>query len=172
MAHHVENKLVVNVSKNDIWKVLGDFSSVEKFATTIESSPIINEVKSGLGSKRLCTFQDGSSLVEEIVEFKDGHGFKMVLSEFSLPLKSMSAEMYVREIDGGKSEVSMKSDFIVKGGPLGWLMGSLMMKPMMKSVFKKLLTGLAYYSATGTEIGKKLPTSKELTPILHPSSSL
>ena len=143
-----------------------DFSSVEKFATTIKSSPFINDINSGLGAKRLCTFNDGSSLVEEIIEFQNGQGFKMKLSEFSLPLKSMSAEMRVKEIDANSSELYMSSDFVVKAGPLGWLMGFLLMRPMMKGVFKKLMSGLAYHTVTGERIPERLPSNEKMAQII------
>ena len=166
MAHHTEKTIKVNVPAAKIWQVLGDFSSVERFATTIKTSPIVNDISSGLGAKRLCTFNDGSSLVEEIIDFQEGQGFKMVLSEFSLPLKSMHAEMRVKEIDANSSEIYMSSDFVVKAGPLGWLMGYLIMRPVMKGVFKKLLSGLAYHCVTGKLVGEKLPPNEELAKII------
>ncbi len=166
MSHHTEKAIKVNIPAAKIWQVLGDFSSVEKFATTIKTSPIVGDISSGVGAKRLCTFNDGSSLVEEIIDFQEGQGFKMVLSEFSLPLKSMHAEMRVKEIDANTSEIYMAADFVVKAGPLGWLLGHLIMRPVMKGVFKKLLSGLAYHSVTGKPVGEKLPANAELTKLM------
>ena len=166
MAHHTENSIKVNVPAEKIWKILADFSSVEKFATTIDSSPIVGDIQSGLGTKRKCTFNDGSSLVEEITEFQEGQGFKMELSEFSLPLKEMQAQMGVKKIDANSSEIYMSADFIVKAGPLGWLLGHLVMRPVMKGVFKKLMSGLAYHCVTGNLVGEKLPPNDELANIV------
>ena len=162
MEHHTERTMRVNVPAGKIWEVLEDFSRVEKFATTIKASPIVNDKASGLGAKRLCTFHNGSSLVEEIIDYQEGQGYKMRLSEFSLPLKSMHAEMRVKEVNENTSDIYMASDFVVKGGPLGWLMGVCLMRPMMKGAFKQLLSGLAYHSVTGKPIDKKLPSQKEL----------
>ncbi len=166
MAHHSEKTIKVNVPAAKIWQVLEDFSSVERFATTIKASPIVNDINSGLGAKRLCTFNDGSSLVEEIIDFQEGQSYKMVLSEYSLPLKSMHSEMGVKGIDANSSEIYMSSDFVVKGGPLGWLMGFLVMRPMMKGVFKKLMSGLAYHCVTGKLVGEELPPNEELAEII------
>ncbi len=152
MTHHIEKEIKVNVPAEIIWQVLEDFSSVDNFAATTKASPIVNDISSGLGAKRRCTFNDGSSLVEEIIDFQDRQGFTMALSEFSLPLKSMQAEMGVKAIDADSSEIYMSSVFIVKAGPLGWLMGYLIMRPMMKGIFKKLMSGLAYYCMTGKRV--------------------
>jgi len=75
MTHHIEQTIKVNVPAAKIWQVMRDFSSVERFATTIKTSPIVNDISSGLGAKRLCTFNDDSSLVEEIIEFQEGGRF-------------------------------------------------------------------------------------------------
>ena len=166
MAHHTEATLKVEVPKQKVWQVMEDFSSVENFAATISSSPIVGDINSGVGAKRLCTFNDGSSLVEEIVGFQEGRGFKMTLSEYSLPLKSMQAEMKVREIDENSCEIYMSSEFVVKAGPLGWLMGQFVMRPVMKSVFKKVMSGLAYHSLTGEMIDEELLSKDKIKKLI------
>jgi hypothetical protein len=166
MTHHVEKAIKVNVPAADIWEVLKDFGSIEKFSPTIKTSSIVNNINSGLGAKRLCTFTDGSSLIEEITDFQEGKGYKMALSEYSLPLKSMNSEMMVKEIDSNSSELYMSTDFVVKAGPLGWLLGFLLMRPLMKGVFMKVMSGLAYHCATGKLVDEKLPSSEELANII------
>ncbi|MEM7182843.1 MAG: SRPBCC family protein [Spirochaetota bacterium] len=161
MAHYVEKRVKVNIPASKIWNVLKDFSSVERFAVTIKSSPIINDKPFGLGAKRLCTFQDGSSLVEEIIQFEEGEGYTMELSEYSFPLKNMHSEMKVKAVTNNTSELFMSTTFVAKGGPFGWLLGQFLMAPMMKGVFTKLLNGLAYHSETGNSVGEKLPDKKE-----------
>lgn len=166
MANYTENSIKVNISATKVWNVLKEYSNIEQYASTITSSPIVNSINSGLGAKRKCTFTDGTSLVEEIIEFKDGKSFKMNISEFSLPLKSMNPEMGVKEIDENTSEIFMNAEFVVKGGPFGWLMGQFIIRPVMKGVFKKVMSGLAYHCETGKRIDEKLPEQKELATII------
>jgi len=166
MTQHIQQTIKVNVPATQIWQVMADFASVEKYATGIKTSPVINGIDSGLGAKRKCTFNDGSSLVEEIIQYQQGQGYRMQLSEYSMPLKSMYAEIAVKEIDSNSCEISMSSDYVVKGGIFGKLMGALLMGPMMKGVFKKVMTGLAYHAETGIRIETKLPTKVELDKLL------
>jgi len=161
MTHHTQKKIEVNVPAPKIWNILADYSSVEKYATGIKSSTTVGDIVSGLGAKRLCTFQNGTSLVEEIVDFQDNSGYRMKLSDHTLPIKSMYSQIHVKQIDENRSEISMACEFEVKMGLLGWLMGYLMMRPLMKSTFKTLMTGLAYHTVTGKCIEEKLP-SKEI----------
>ncbi len=166
MAQHTEKTIKVNVPASKIWEVLKDFGGVENFAVEIKTSPIINDIKSGLGAKRKCSFNNGTSLVEEIIEYKEGKGYKMALSESSMPMKYMNTAMWVKEIDSKSSEIKMEAEFVLKGGPFGWLMGALMMKPMMKGLFEKLMTGLAFYCVDGKRLDGKLPSKEELANIL------
>jgi len=167
MAHHCEKTLKVNVPAEKIWQVLEDYNNIDRFAMTIKSSASVNEINSGLGAKRTCTFNDGSSLVEEIIEYQEGQGYKMDISNHSMPLKSMQSEMKVTAIDENCSEIYMSADFVVKGGALGWIMGQLIMGPVMKSIFKKVMIGLAYHSLTREIISEKLPANEKLAQIIH-----
>ncbi|TPH13972.1 SRPBCC family protein [Litorilituus lipolyticus] len=166
MSHHTEKSLKVNVPANKVWQVLEDFGSIEKFSTTIKSSPIVGDKACGLGAKRKCIFDNDSSLVEEIIEYQEGQGYRMAISEHSLPLKTMYAEMRVTAIDNNQCEIYMSADFVVKGGLFGKLMGHLLMRPMMKGVFTKVMSGLAYYSMTGESVGSKLPNNSEFNRII------
>ncbi len=166
MKQHVERSMKVNLPAPTIWNSLEDFEGIENYSPTIKSSPIVGDQRTGLGAKRRCTFTDGSSLVEEIVEYKEGEGYRMELSEHSFPLNYMFADIYVRSVDEQTSEVTMSTDFLVKAGPLGWLMGFFLMRPIMKGAFKKVITGLAYYSETGETVTDKLPPDGTLKSLI------
>ena len=171
MTHHISQSIRTKLPASKVWEALQDFSALEKFAPTVKSSPIVGDKSSGVGAKRRVTLHhDGSSLIEEIIEFQEGHGYKMDVSELSPPLKSMQAEFRVNEIDATSSEIYMAVDFEVKGGPFGWLMGNLMLKPIMKGVLKKNASGLAYHSATGKNVDSQLPSREELSSAMSPSS--
>lgn len=163
MAHHTEKAIKINRSAE---KVLSDFGGIKKFAPTIKNSSVVSDIKFGVGAKRLCTFNDNSSLVEEIIAYQEGTGYKMKISEHSLPLKSMFAEMKVTKVDDNTCEVYMSADFVVKAGPVGWLLGHFIMRPVMKSVFKKVICGLAYHTKSGELIGEKLPGNEAVNKLV------
>ena len=163
MAQHVENTSRFNVPAKKVWEALNDFSAVEKFSIAIESSPLTNGQNSGIGAKRSCNFYDGTKIVEEIIELKEGESLTVVLTDHTMPLKSAIATMKVVPVDATTSDITIAMDYVVKGGPLGWLLGFFMMAPFMKSVFKKTSQGLAYYSATGKSVGNELPSKQALS---------
>ncbi len=166
MEHHVESSLRINAPADKVWAILNDFGGVDKFSIGVEKSPIIGEKNSGLGAKRHCVFYDQSSVVEEIIEYEANKSFKVVLSEFSMPMKAMYAGFSVAKLSESNCVVSMTMNFTVKFGPLGALMGLLMMRPVMKGVQKKLLSGLAYHACTGEIVGSELPPKEAITKAL------
>lgn len=158
MAHHIETTIRVKVPANKVWDILKDFGSVERTSASVESSPILGDIQSGIGTKRKLNFYDNTSVVEEITEYSEGSSFKMELSEFSMPMKHIVAELKVNPMDKDSCEVSMSMDFVVKAGPFGWLLGLLVLRPVLTNkVLKSELLGLAYHAATGEIVGHKLP---------------
>jgi len=163
MAHHITHTIRVDASASQIWEVLGDFSSIERTSHAVESSPILTDIKQGVGTKRKCNFYDKKSVIEEIVRYEEGHSFSIVLSEFSMPMKSIEAEFSVEKITENSCDITMSMDFVVKGGLLGWVMGALLLKPVLKKkVLKNELIGLAYHTISGKLVGQTMPASDAL----------
>lgn len=167
MTQYVERSLEVNVPAARVWTVLNDFSSIEHFSPTVKHSPVKGSKQSGLGAQRVCEFHDGTSAVEEIIDYREGESLKVELTDHPMPFKKFYAVMKVKPVTDTTSIVTMAMEFDVKFGPLGWLLANIAMKPMMKKVLKKILTGLAYHSATGKSVGKDLPGKAELSAIFN-----
>ena len=166
MSHHVEQTIRINVPARKVWEVLGDFASVEHFSTSVDRSPLLPGKTKGVSTKRICYCYDKTSVVEEITRFEDGESFDVVLTEYSMPLKSLHATMGVRAVNNNTSDIYMSMDYVVKFGPLGWVMGALLMRPIMNKVMKGILKGLAFHSSTGKDVATQLPGDHEIAAIL------
>ena len=167
MPHHIEHSLKVKVPAHRVWEVLGNFGSIEKTSHSVERSPLLEGPTSGIGTKRKCHFYDNKSVIEEITEYNEGHSFSMILSEYSMPMKSIAAQLKVDKIDNSSCKITMSMDFVVKGSVLGWLLGAILLRPVLKrKVLQKELIGIAYFSATNKSIGKEMPSKDELASII------
>jgi len=111
---------------------------------------------------RHCIFHDQTSLHEEVVEYQEGKSFKVVLSNFTIPMKFMQADFNVKKISETSCEVTINMDFEVKFGLLGRLLGKLVIGRLIKRVNQDLLLGLAYYTVTGKTLASELPPKEEL----------
>ncbi|MEP3204462.1 MAG: SRPBCC family protein [Rhizobiaceae bacterium] len=140
---HFQRTRMIDASPEAVWSVLGRFMHIDEFAPQITSVDALTEGEDGLGSKRRNHFQNGTSLVEEVVEWKPNEGYTVNLSDMAaLPLREANSEVSIVSMDG-RSKVIWSFDYRVKYGPLGWLMGQTMMKMMMGKIIDANLQGLA-----------------------------
>jgi len=166
MPHYIELTKRVKLPADQIWRVLKDFDSIERTSHAVEKSPLLKGNVSGVGTKRKCYFYDGKSVVEEITEYHEGESFKIVLSEYSMPLKSIEAQMMVKKVGNNVCDISMAMEFVVKGGFLGKSLGFLILQHVLKvKVLNAELAGLAFHASTGIVIGNRLPSKAELESI-------
>lgn len=107
-----------------------------------------------MGATRVCTFYDGTELTEAITEYRDGEFMRVAFVEHSMPFHYANIDFTVREVDPGRTEVALEMDYAMKMGPIGWLLNALMIGPVMKKVFRRMLEGLNHHVTTGELIGK------------------
>ena len=117
---------------------------IDEFAPLIESVDALTDGEDGVGSKRRNHFDNGSSIIEEVVAWEPNRRYRVRLSEFApMPLHEAFAELVVAPSNNGGSKVTWSMDYRVKYGPFGWLLGQTMMKRMMGKVLATNLKGLA-----------------------------
>ncbi|MEC9454272.1 MAG: SRPBCC family protein [Pseudomonadota bacterium] len=85
----------VNLSAEEVWPYLADFSGIARFHPFVETADQQSELNEGVGDSRRCNFDDGKSVVERVIEWQPGRRMKIELSEISMPIKRAVAEMSV-----------------------------------------------------------------------------
>ncbi len=143
----IKRNLIIDAPQAAVWSALADFQAVGNFHPYITSVDLNTKHNGGLGSKRTCYFKDGTQISEEIVDWREGESYTILASNYSFPLKSMHASMGVKVVDG-KSEAFMKMEYVPKFGPLGKLMGMLLMNRMMAKRMDDILMGLRVLMTT------------------------
>jgi carbon monoxide dehydrogenase subunit G len=153
--HSVNVTREMNSDAATVWRYIDDFGSVYKYHPGVESSEILGNRETGLGAQRQCEFYDGTSLKEKITHYDEGRSYTLELSDYAMPLKSAVAHMEVTPTGTDKSRLSITLEFEPKFGPIGWLMGKLLMRPMLTKALKELTKGLDDHIRTGQFIGSK-----------------
>jgi len=143
MIHH-QRTLDIPATSDAIWAVIGRYMHIDEFAPQVASVDALTTGDNGVGSKRRCHFDNGTSLVEEVIVWKVNHSYRVRLSEMdAMPLHQAEAELSLTPTLNGMTRVTWSFDYRVKFGPLGWLMGQTMMKLMMGKLLDSNLKGLA-----------------------------
>lgn len=138
----------------DAWNVLDDFGTVYKYNPAVESSELLSTEPTGLNAARVCHFYDGTSLKETIVRYQPGRGYSFELSDFAMPLKQARAHFELTPLTGDRCRVAITLEFSPKFGPVGWLMGKLMIRPTLRKALRELTKGLDDHMRTGRVVGQ------------------
>lgn len=143
MIHH-QRTLTIDASVDAVWAVLSRFMHIDEIAPLVTSVDALTQAQGDVGAKRRCHFEDGNSLVEEVISWEENRGYRVRLLETDpMPLKKAFAELRLKSQGPNKTQVIWSMDYQIKYGPFGWLLGQTMMKMMMSKVLDGNLKGLA-----------------------------
>lgn len=141
---HFERTIDISAEPEQVWSVLGRYMHIDEFAPQIKTVDALTDGEDGVGSKRRCNFDNGSSVVEEVTKWEAGRMYRVRLSEMdAMPLNEMHAEISLLAQGSEKVRVTWAVDYDVKYGPFGWLLGMSLMKLMMGKILDGNLKGLA-----------------------------
>lgn len=141
---HFQRTETINATPEAVWAVLSRYMHIDEFAPLITSVDALTDGEEGVGSKRRNHFDNGTSLVEEVTEWKPNEGLTVKLSDMaSMPLHEAHSEVSIVPEGSGRSTVKWTMDYRVKYGPFGWLLGQTLMKMMMGKILDGNLKGLA-----------------------------
>ena len=162
MINKSTTRTIEGSSPSQVLELLADVTTVDKWNTHVKKVDLASTDKQGLGAARVCHFYDGTSLKETVTELDDSH-VKMIVSEFSLPLRDMNIEFTVkpstRHADG--TDLTFSANYNVKYGPIGYLLGVTVLKMKLHDVQTKVLAGIDHHLATGERIGKDFDFSRQ-----------
>lgn len=151
---NVQVTRILDTTPQRAWEVLADYGNVHQFHPLVRHAEILSASDRGLGAVRVCNFYDGTSVKETVTHWQEPRSFTVNLTEGSMPLAWAEATLAVAPSENGRASVSIAMDFTPKWGPIGWMMGIVMMKPMMKRMFTKVIAGLDHHIRTGEVVGE------------------
>lgn len=144
----------IDAPSHVVWGVLDDFASIQNYHPLVVRSRSTNEKPNGAGAERFCRFEDGNVIHERIVEYRGGEDYRVHIYDVGkLPLRHAYARVGVTSTAPGASEAFFEFEFTPKFGPLGLIMGELMMKPQFRKLADRILEGLDVHVKTGDVVG-------------------
>ena len=150
----VSKSVRIDSALKDAWRVFADMSGVVNYHPWVINSPLLSERNTGKGASRRCEFQDGTSIVETVTESREHEYIKMTLSETPAPMKSGTVSVYFCSVNGG-TELRMEMDVKIGLGPIGWIIGPLAVRPLIKSRFEKAMLSMDHFIKTGSKLDPK-----------------
>ncbi len=141
--NHTERKWTIDATSDAVWEVISRYMHIDEFAPFITSVDALTDGEDGIGSKRRNHFENGTSMVEEVIKWEPKRSYRVRMSEMAaMPLHEAYAELAVMPLSSGRSSVTWSMDFRVKYGLFGWLLGQTAMKMMMGKILAANLKAL------------------------------
>lgn len=146
----------IDMDVNTTWQIVDDFANTYTYHPLVEHSASLNGQTSGLGASRQCTMYGGKSVQEVITKHDaDNMAYTVEVTDHGpFPLTHMVVNIQVKPVDGGRSHVSFTGEFNPKFGPVGWVMGKLVMRRQFESMLSQVIDGLEQYAKTGRVVGQ------------------
>jgi carbon monoxide dehydrogenase subunit G len=95
----------IDATPDEVWAVLGDLGSVDRWI------PGVTSVAS-TATGRTCTFADGHTQTEEILDYSPGeHSYRYVIEGAPMPVRENTGRFAVEARDGGATVV-WESSFV------------------------------------------------------------
>ncbi len=154
----VTSTVWIDAPVETVWSVLADLGSIDKWNPGVADSHSTSETTQGDGATRHCDLDDKNYLEERAFDWREGEGFKIDVTETSLPLKSNIVTFAIAtEADG--TRVTVTADYVLKFGPIGAIMDVLFAKRQAQQGFDGMMTGLKYHVETGELVSDSVPVS-------------
>lgn len=152
----VEKSQIVNGSIADAWVAISNMGAVKDWHPNVAKVTVFTEQDSGTGASRRVEFHDGNSVVETVVEEVDHQFTKVDMTESPL-IKKAFVTISTEEQTADTTKVTFSIDYSMKYGPVGWLLGTTVLKRVFKQVFPAALAGLSYHLETGNLVIDSVP---------------
>ncbi|CTQ53242.1 putative integral membrane protein [Roseibium album] len=153
---HVTVTRTIDAPVSEVWASWDDYANIDKFNPNLNRSFLIGENgATGLGATRQCDLEDGKNFIQErIVEYVPEQKVTVDIYNGTLPLKSAKAEVQMKPVGPNRTELNFTMHFVPKMGLLGLLMVP-MMKPQFKKLLGKLVDGNRAYIESGVVIARQ-----------------
>jgi carbon monoxide dehydrogenase subunit G len=147
-------KRSVKIPQEKVWALLADLSTVIDYHPSVKNVDILSSKATGIGATRRCTFFDGTSITEEVIQAGDDHVI-LKMKDYSAPMKDFTVKCSALRVSDTETEIIYIADYTVKFGPLGYLMNWMMIQSMMRKMFTTVLEGIEYHLTTGQQVLKE-----------------
>ncbi len=107
----VDMKTNLNVTADEVWKLIGGFNTLPDWHPAIEKSELEEE-----GSMRRLSLAGGGTIMEKLEKLDDNERvYSYSIIDSPLPVSNYKATLRVKEDDEGMTTVEWSSEFEAKG---------------------------------------------------------
>ena len=104
----VKKSIIVKATKQRVWKKISNIIGLPTWLVDVKKTVFLSKKKRGVGAIREITFNDGNTIEEHIVAWKDGECFTYIATE-GLPLRAYVATISIKPKSKNSSVLTWQS---------------------------------------------------------------
>ena len=104
----VKKTIVIDAPVQRVWRKISNIAGLPGWVLDVKKTVYLSKKKRGVGAIRLITFDDGSTIEEHIVMWKDGEFFTYIATE-GLPLRAYVATISIKKKLKNMTEITWQS---------------------------------------------------------------
>ena len=91
----VKKSIMIKTPKQKVWKKISNIIGLPTWLVDVKKTIFLSKKKRGIGAIREITFDDGNTIEEHVVDWKDGEYFTYIATE-GLPLRAYVATISIK----------------------------------------------------------------------------
>lgn len=104
----VKKAITIKASKEKVWKKVSNIVGLPSWLVDCKDTVYLSKKKRGIGAIREITFNDGNTIEEHVVAWKDGEFFTYIATE-GLPLRAYVATISIKSKNKNSVQLTWQS---------------------------------------------------------------
>ena len=141
-----------------VWTHLARLDQIYLWTDAIHRSYVSGDCSAGVGAVRTCELLGDRRLHEHIIAWDEGVSY--TYESYDAPMMKLARNRWRVRAEGARTLVTSEAEVQFRGGPLGWLLGWLLV-PLLRVLLPNPLAKFKFWVENGRPFdGKasKLPT--------------
>src|SRR5712692_4607221 len=137
----LENMIEIDAPPDRVWAALAALEALDRYDPGVKKSSVLEGPREGVGATRHCDLQPKGWFRERVTEWVPGQALAFELFACNLPVKRLTYR-YSLVANGSGTVVRQRMEYRLKGGPLGMLLDSLVVRRKWDAGIKGFFAGL------------------------------
>ena len=104
----VKRTITINASKQKVWHKISNIVGLPLWVVDVKKTVYLSKKKKNVGAIRKITFEDGNTIEEHVVAWKDGEYFTYIATE-GLPLRAYVATISIKAENKKTTQITWQS---------------------------------------------------------------
>jgi hypothetical protein len=126
---HVQRSIEIDAPIEEVWNKISNLADIQNWTATVNESHFHTDVQRGPGAGRTCDVPGFGTLVENVLEWKEGESFRLSLEGLPAFVKEASGGWQLEIVGINRTRATTFIDMQTRFWPVGALMEKFLLGP-------------------------------------------